>query len=234
MAKTDSLPPIQWAVLGIGVAAAIYEAVWTFTFETTPGTLLAGGLAVAKKQADALSPLLWAIIGIGVGTAVYFAIKAAKKPPVRLPGTPTAPGLPTTTPSSPSPAPAPAPATRSAVVSRLSGSAQARKIFLFQAGMYSYAQIPDLPDGEFGAKTRQMIQVINNAARMGSASTDWSDAALQRLATGLKALNNVTDLNQIQARLVPSMLPASLIQQVNNDGVAVAADVPLLQTLPTA
>lgn len=190
---------------------------------------------MAKKQSDALSPILWAIVGIGIGTAVYYAIKASKKAPVQLPGTPTTPGLPTTTPgSTPAPAPAPTPAASSAVVSRLNASSQARKIFLFQAGMYSYAQIPDLPDGLFGAGTRQMIQVINNAARMGNASTDWSDAALQRLATGLKSLNSVTDLSQVSPQLVPSMLPASLIQQVNNDGVAVAADVPLLQMLPTA
>jgi hypothetical protein len=192
-------------------------------------------LPVARKQKDLVTPLLWVVIGVGVGAAVYYSIKLTQKPATLPPGTPGGPSLPPATGTPPSPGPrAPTPPAPSALVSRLTGSAEARKIFLFQAGMFSYAQIQDLPDGEFGPKTRQMVRVINNAAASANASSDWSDAVLRRLASGLKTLNSTSDLSRVQARVVPSLLPLALIQQVNADGVAVAADVPLLQMLPAS
>jgi len=107
--------------------------------------------------------------------------------------------------------------------------ARARKIFLFQAAMYSYLNQDQIPDGIMGPLTQPMITSINDASGNASASPNWSDNVLKRLAPGMKVILGVSDLSQASARVLPFDLPRDLVNQINADGLAVAADVPLLQ-----
>lgn len=148
-------------------------------------------------------------------------------PPARTPSGVLIPP-PSSVPGSPPVSPS-TPIEVSTTTSWLRQSVRNRRVFLFQAGMYSYLNVNQVPDGKFGPYTQQLVQIINNATGNSMASANWSDAALTRLAPGLKSLTGVEDLSQASAQLLPLSLPGDLINQINLDGLSVAADVPLLQ-----
>jgi hypothetical protein len=175
-----------------------------------------------------VTPVLWLLFGGGVAALGYFGLKAfgkpAASPSLSLPGSGS---------SSSSPAPSGA---GSPLLDLLRGDATARKIYLFQAGMYSYMQTEALPDGRVGPVTRALIGKANQAANPMNTSQTFSNSTLQNLHAALLRLTGASDLAQAQARVIPAAvsLPAALMNQINREGVAVAANVPLLQMFPKA
>jgi hypothetical protein len=116
-----------------------------------------------------------------------------------------------------------------ALVSLLSQSPAARKAYLFQAGMYSFYQTDALPDGKNGPVTRSLM---DKEARALGITNEWNtvnDTVLLNLGNALRTLAGVDDLSQAHVRVVPGALPQGLINQVNSEGLRVAADIPLLQ-----
>jgi hypothetical protein len=176
-----------------------------------------------------VTPVLWLLFGGGVAALGYFGLKAfgkpAASPSLSLPGTGSS--------GSNSPAPSGA---GSPLLDLLRGDATARKIYLFQAGMYSYMQTEALPDGRVGPVTRALIGKANQAANPMNTSQTFSNSTLQNLHTALLRLTGASDLAQASARIIPAAvsLPAALINQINREGVAVAVNVPLLQMFPKA
>jgi hypothetical protein len=118
-----------------------------------------------------------------------------------------------------------------ALVARLRASATVRKIYLFQAGLYSWYQTDAVPDGVDGMALGVLVSRVNTALGAPPASV-FGDDSLRRLAGALRQMIPAADLAQARVRLVPSSLPADLLSRINSEGVIVAADVPLLQMFP--
>lgn len=116
-----------------------------------------------------------------------------------------------------------------AVVSLLSQSPTARKAYLFQAGMYSFYQTEERPDGKNGPVTRSLLDREAQALGTMNSFATVNDTALLNLANALRVLTDVDDLSQAHVRVVPGALPQGLINQINSEGLRVAADIPLLQ-----
>jgi hypothetical protein len=119
------------------------------------------------------------------------------------------------------------------LVSLLSHNREARKTYLFQAGMYSYYQTEERPDGKNGPVTRSLMDREAQALGTTNSFRTVNDTVLLNLANALRVLTGYEDLTQAPVRLVPGALPQGLINQINSEGLAVAADIPLLQ-IPAA
>lgn len=185
------------------------------------GWLLAGGVFAGA--------LYYGIRAFRPSTAVVPSFPSTGPGPLPLPGNSGgSSGGSTTTPSPTDPH-------TTALRSRLQASPEARRIFLFQSGMYSFGQASEIPDGVDGPHTREMITKINRATGNAMASAAWSNTVLSRLHPGLKVLTGKSDIFEPRnsVRVVPVSLSAALVTQVNADGLAVAADVPLLQIIPS-
>ncbi len=115
------------------------------------------------------------------------------------------------------------------LVSLLSQSETARKAYLFQAGFYSFYQTDQIPDGKNGPITRNLLDTEAQALGTTNAFNTVNDTALLNLGNALRTLTGVDDLSQARVRLVPGALPQGLINQINAEGLAVDASVPLLQ-----
>jgi len=115
------------------------------------------------------------------------------------------------------------------LVSLLSHNREARKAYLFQAGMFSYHQTEELPDGKNGPVTRSLMDREAQALGTMNSFRTVNDTVLLNLANALRVLTGYDDLRQAPVRLVPGALPQGLINQINSEGLAVAADIPLLQ-----
>jgi len=183
----------------------------------------------SDKNSSGATLGLWVFVGGIAGTVIWYAAKAQAaanaQRVTRATQTATLATVPGATADQ-----AQAAAVGTMVLSNwLRQSVQHRRVFLFQAAMYSYLQNSNLPDGIIGPITRQMILTINTASGNPTAGTAWSDNVLRRLATGLRSLVGNWDLSAAPVRVVPLNLPKDLIDQINADGLVVAADVPLLQ-----
>lgn len=171
------------------------------------------------------------LLGAGIGGVVYLSVKYFGVPKlpstsVPLPGIGVPPGGPGLGGNQPGSAPTPPPA----LVALLRSNPTARKVFLFQASMYSYYQTDALPDGQIGPVTRAMVAKVNRALNPMDSSTVLDDGVLQRLGSSLRTLTGTwQDLSQARVRLLPGTLPQDLINQINDTSLAVASDVPLLQ-----
>lgn len=173
----------------------------------------------------------YVLLGVGVGGLVYlgakyFGVIRASSPGIGSTatsgyGVPTGPGTGGNRSSTPGHAPP--------VVSLLRSDPSARKVFLFQAGMFSFFQTDALPDGKVGPVTHAMIARVNRALNSMNSST-FNDGVLQGLGSALRALTGTwQDLAQARVRPLPGTLPQDLINQINAEGLAIASDVPLLQ-----
>lgn len=174
----------------------------------------------------------YVLLGVGVGGLVYLGAKyfgAARSSGPGLGstaasgyGVSTGPGTEGNRFSTPGHAPP--------VVSLLRSDPSARKVFLFQAGMFSFFQTDALPDGKVGPMTHAMIARINRALNPMDSSATFNDGILQRLGSALRTLTDTwQDLAQARVRPLPGTLPQDLINQINAEGLAIASDVPLLQ-----
>jgi hypothetical protein len=174
------------------------------------------------------------LLGAGIGGVVYLAVKyfgVPKLPSTAVPltGIGVPPGGPGLGGNHPGSAPTPPPA----LVALLRSNPTARKVFLFQASMYSYFQTDALPDGQIGPVTRAMVAKVNRALNPMDSSTVLDDGVLQRLGSALRTLTNTHqgDASQARVRILPGTLPQDVIDQVNAAGLAVASDVPPLQIM---
>lgn len=116
-----------------------------------------------------------------------------------------------------------------ALVSLLSQNQTARKAYLFQAGMYSFYQTDAPPDGKNGPVTRSLMNAEAQALGTTNSFNTVNDTVLLNLGNALRTLTGVDDLSQAHVRVVPGALPQGLINQINAEGLAVDADIPLLQ-----
>lgn len=186
-------------------------------------------MAQDKDTENASSVLSFILIGIGVGGLVYLGIRyfagAAKTSVAGVSsaiassfGASSGSGL-----GGNRPPPAP-----SSLVTFLTGNSAARKVFLFQAGMFSFYQSDALPDGKVGPVTHDMIVSINRRIDPMNSGRDFNDDVLRKLGTILSSL----PLDR-EPRLLPFVLPGELIVQINNEGRVIASNIPLLQVMPS-
>jgi hypothetical protein len=111
-------------------------------------------------------------------------------------------------------------------VTLLQHSAGARKIFLFQAALYSWFVSNDLPDGILGPKTHRLALLVNQVVNPGTRNDTLDDDTLRAVRATLDRL-----ASGIQPRLLATVLPRSLVDQINAEGQA--THVPVLQIAPT-
>lgn len=124
------------------------------------------------------------------------------------------------------------PAAQQALAEFLAGSVEARKIYLFQATMYSFHQTEDFPDGRMNSGTQNLILKINQTVGAMGSTGAVTDEVLRRVFPALVSLTGKPGLMGASVRLVPP-LPQSILGAINTEGRRIAQDIPLVQMLPT-
>lgn len=167
------------------------------------------------------SPPYWqyGLLFAGVGAVVYFATRprpaVAGVPNTTL--TPTTGTATTTTPSAPrsiptfTPPPPSGLGSEPALIARLRGGDQARRIYYLQSLLYSAGMTDVPPDGLAGPVTASWVRDINQRAGFPNDPTTVTDAVLARLPLAVSEIQGPN----LTYRVVPQRLPQDVIDLVN-------------------
>lgn len=191
-------------------------------------------------MADEKPPYLqYALLAVGVGAVAYFVLRPSTAQAMPLPATtaplpattvtPTAaPSFPTAQQHAPAATDSVTPSGKAALIARLRSNEQARRVYYFQAMMYSGKVTDILPDGIAGPVTAGFVADVNRLAGFPNAPTAVTDAVLARIPAAL-----VVSMGHSGGfRVVPQQIPADVIALVNATARRANVQADLLQTLP--
>lgn len=99
-------------------------------------------------------------------------------------------------------------------------------MFFFQSSLYSYGVTNEAPDGLWGPVTHGLANKVRAAVRLPAVASFTPDL-IGNLAPALQVLVP----GGAPPRLVPSLLPRDLVDQINRDASAAVGGAPLLSPL---
>lgn len=180
----------------------------------------------ARKAARAAIPWVPIAAGAGVAAIAYMVLRPRAASAATLPAPLPAPG--TTTTPAPTGGGGSGSSSTAALIARLRGSQDARRVFAVQAAMYSVGSSEQVPDGLDGPLTRTAVKTLATSAGIPPPPDDagsGSNRALAVVANAIPVIFGPTPLY----RLLPMALPANVVGDVNRDAGLGYSGFPVLQ-----